>query len=67
MGMTEWLINQISPTGGQNIKEKKERVDYFYKQNSNSKNIKKTTISKTIGFMFFNSNVILSLGNSQTK
>jgi hypothetical protein len=51
MGLTEWLLNEISPSN--NANEKMQRTGGF------SGNVKKTKINKTIGFVFFNSNVIL--------
>lgn len=52
MGLTEWLINEINPSG--NANEKMQRQGGF---GANKDKNKKVT--KTIGFMFFNSNVIL--------
>lgn len=51
MGLTESLITEISPA---NSNEKMERIGGFP-----SNATKKTKITKTIGFVFFHSNVIL--------
>jgi len=58
MGLTEWLLNEISPSS--NANEKMQRTGGF------SGNVKKTKITKTIGFIFFNSNVILEPTNGST-
>jgi hypothetical protein len=59
MGLTEVLIDEISPSN--HGYEKKERANSF--QNSSGASVKKTKLSKSVGFMFFNSNVIFELSN----
>lgn len=51
MGLTESLITEINPA---NSNEKMERVGGFKKNDP-----PKTKITKTVGFVFFHSNVIL--------
>jgi len=51
MGLTESLITEINPV---NSNEKMERVGGFKKNDA-----PKTKITKTVGFVFFHSNVIL--------
>ena len=51
MGLTELLFNEMNPVAG----EKKERAGGF-KASKNKENPKPI---KTIGFVFFNSNIIL--------
>lgn len=60
MGLTEWLINEINPNG--NANEKMERQGGF-----GANKDKKNKVTKTIGFMFFNSNVILEPTNSNKE
>lgn len=58
MGLTELLLYEISPVSNGN--EKMQRTSGF------TGNVKKTKLTKTIGFIFFNSNVILATGNQNT-
>ena len=57
MGLTEWLVNEINPNSS--ASQKMERQGGF-----GANKEKKNKVSKTIGFMFFNSNVIIDPANS---
>lgn len=61
MGLTEWLVGEINPSGGGN--EKMARQGGF----SGGGAVKKTKLTKTIGFIFFNSNVILEPTNGNAN
>lgn len=60
MGLTEWLINEINPSGNNN--EKMERQGGF-----GANKDKKNKITKSVGFIFFNSNVILEPTNGDKQ
>lgn len=64
MGITQHLINKIN-SGNKKYNtdqsKKKSTNDFFSNETSKSKKL--GTKGKTIGFLFFNSGVMLTLGN----
>ena len=66
MDLTEYLINKINPMKKQTTTaQQNKKIHDFCKDTSKTKNLKDSK-NKTVGFMFFNSNLMLSLdGNDK--
>lgn len=60
MGLTEYLVGKINPSkkGGAGLGTTKKINDFC--KNDNLKNKTTEPKNKTIGFMFFNSNIMLN-------
>jgi hypothetical protein len=64
MGITEHLVNKINSANKKyntDQSKKKSNSDFFNSETSKSKKL--GAKGKTIGFLFFNSGVMLALGN----
>ena len=59
MGLTEYLINKMSLGKKGSNQQSTKKINDFCRSGDSSSNKNSDSKNKTIGFMFFNSNVML--------